>query len=1191
MKKRVVVKGIINYIFAMIFAIIFGLFLDANVGWFILLALVLAPLMSVFFAWLSSRRIEISREMDDAFLSKGDTCVMKIYMRNRSIFPTPPVSINLVNGEGVRCENDKLLVSVLSKSAVTFQVVFKAKICGKSVVGIEAVQVTDYLGLFSFPIKKFDYSLLQSNVAVIPDIAEIGDRDDNIKRVMQTSSNMDDSEDTVESAAYTFGGFPGYDSREYVPGDPLKRVNWKQSAKRGRMLVRLDDEMSSSSVNVVLDSVFNKDGVDVYSVAPLLPFRDFDNCEIIPAVAQAAVENALGIMQVLIRHGYKINFYVMWDKQFVKYELIDDVDLENVRLELANYNFYDDENVDRLPKAEPSFSENAGIFSTPNSYEEAELVLEKHNDNLYTAVYSSVGEALKQAASDSSLYFADIEKGGGKDAEAGKAAGAKEKLTALVKSWVKQLAVPYFLALLLSISVFTVFEISVISDWTIWQVGVCAVIMAFCEYARKHKVIGTLMIIALVVVILNTSFDIMFRGGGNFSYMRWFMSGGDTVETVPAYLLTLLMIFTVFFAMVVYYFTRVLYRTSFLMLVSMIPLVVYVKVMKPVNMTQVVFITALNIAAFLINTRSEKDKGKRIIGYVNGLVSAAFYAACFLMIGLALPEAETKYYYVFEDTFLGGNITQEIPQEYSDMSEYSGNADGFSQMNNRKLYTVSADDTGKNLYLKRQTFDIYDFENDRWYSNYLFSNAGGSLAEWAEEKQKNNLAAFLEALSLAEKYEPGTLKKYGITGIDRINEISGGYNTAVKTLIVQATNYSSAAYITPPGTFSITVLSNDSQAQENTYVSYSGTFQRKNGYLNRNIEYEAAYYDEEVLRAIWLDAGGANCDIETSQIMMYEVEWILEMNGEDMYADVVRQYSNEARYALMYSNSCKENTEQIPEKVRELALELTKNCTYDWEKADTLQEYFKNNGFVYDLSYAAPDDSVEYFLFEGKTGTCSDFASAYVLMARSAGLTVRYVEGFVPKEEQSGEYVVRSDCGHAYAEVYIPNVGYVVYEATQPAIDVLNDTGFGISAYFLYVVFRVLAVFGIISAVILLILFVNKFVEPCVSEICFLWRFKKAAPEKAVVMLYKRIQEKTAKGIIADANTYTPYEYAFEFESEAKCDISELAYMIERSAYEEKKLECADKTEAKAVYRRAAGAAKKWRKENKRKRRKQKEIK
>ena len=64
------IKGIINYILAKIFAIIFGLFLDANVGWFILVTLILAPLLSVFFAWLSARMITVTCEMENTLLLK-----------------------------------------------------------------------------------------------------------------------------------------------------------------------------------------------------------------------------------------------------------------------------------------------------------------------------------------------------------------------------------------------------------------------------------------------------------------------------------------------------------------------------------------------------------------------------------------------------------------------------------------------------------------------------------------------------------------------------------------------------------------------------------------------------------------------------------------------------------------------------------------------------------------------------------------------------------------------------------------------------------------------------------------------------------------------------------------------------------------------------------------------------------------
>ena len=140
------------------------------------------------------------------------------------------------------------------------KITYEARISGPSVVGVEQIRVTDYLGLMSFKIKKSDDTTNRKMVKVIPDIAEISVKDDRILKIMQLSMNADDSDDTVESSMHMLGGFPGYENREYVPGDPLKRINWKQSAKRDKLLVRLDDEMASRSATVLLDSVFIRYG-------------------------------------------------------------------------------------------------------------------------------------------------------------------------------------------------------------------------------------------------------------------------------------------------------------------------------------------------------------------------------------------------------------------------------------------------------------------------------------------------------------------------------------------------------------------------------------------------------------------------------------------------------------------------------------------------------------------------------------------------------------------------------------------------------------------------------------------------------------------------------------------------------------------------------------------------------------------
>lgn len=232
--------------------------------------------------------------------------------------------------------------------------------------------------------------------------------------------------------------------------------------------------------------------------------------------------------------------------------------------------------------------------------------------------------------------------------------------------------------------------------------------------------------------------------------------------------------------------------------------------------------------------------------------------------------------------------------------------------------------------------------------------------------------------------------------------------------------------------------------------------------------------------------------------MLSELVEILSQSTHTKYTEVASAYLQDALDAYNYRQSCHSNNASIPSQVQELAYEITKDCSTDWEKALALQTYFEENGFVYDLSYKAPDDSVEYFLFEGKTGTCSDYASAYVLMARSAGLTCRYAEGFVPNAEYGGEYVVRTDCGHAYPEVYIPNVGYVVMEATKPAIYRVSESnergGSGLTGYLMIVGYRTILIFAGVSAFIILILFIQLCLRPIVNECIFRHRIKKLHP-------------------------------------------------------------------------------------------------
>ncbi len=73
---------------------------------------------------------------------------------------------------------------------------------------------------------------------------------------------------------------------------------------------------------------------------------------------------------------------------------------------------------------------------------------------------------------------------------------------------------------------------------------------------------------------------------------------------------------------------------------------------------------------------------------------------------------------------------------------------------------------------------------------------------------------------------------------------------------------------------------------------------------------------------------------------------------------------------------------------------------------------------------------LDYFLLESRQGYCTYFATAFVLLARAAGIPARYVQGFCVPLAQEGVTYVYSDMAHAWPEAYLEGVGWIPFEPT-----------------------------------------------------------------------------------------------------------------------------------------------------------------
>ncbi len=128
--------------------------------------------------------------------------------------------------------------------------------------------------------------------------------------------------------------------------------------------------------------------------------------------------------------------------------------------------------------------------------------------------------------------------------------------------------------------------------------------------------------------------------------------------------------------------------------------------------------------------------------------------------------------------------------------------------------------------------------------------------------------------------------------------------------------------------------------------------------------------------------------------------------------------------------------ETLPQRVRDLALELTKDAETPLDKALAVQEYLREDGgFVYSQDIAAPPptaDGVDHFLFVSRTGYSDYFGSSMAVLLRAAGVPARMAAGYAPGEfdEEVQRRVVRDFDSHGWVQVYFPNFGWIDFEPT-----------------------------------------------------------------------------------------------------------------------------------------------------------------
>jgi transglutaminase-like putative cysteine protease len=186
------------------------------------------------------------------------------------------------------------------------------------------------------------------------------------------------------------------------------------------------------------------------------------------------------------------------------------------------------------------------------------------------------------------------------------------------------------------------------------------------------------------------------------------------------------------------------------------------------------------------------------------------------------------------------------------------------------------------------------------------------------------------------------------------------------------------------------------------------------------IDYNGMEWELEEIEGDW---AGINISSDRDNLPLYPTE--LAQSPSDYEREILNAASfvNDPRYL--------ELPDDIPGRVADISRDITERFDTPFEKARAIEVFLKIN-YTYDLDFTpAPEDwePNDWFLFESEEGICGNFASAFVVLARSSGIPARLAAGYYVRAGEGDQFVYGNQA-HAWAEVGFEELGWIAFDAT-----------------------------------------------------------------------------------------------------------------------------------------------------------------
>jgi len=290
-------KVFFSYIVCLVISTIYTLFADGTSGILLLSFMILVPLISFISMIISKNSIDIEIKSNDNTLNKNSPIDIVLKFTKKTILPIPFINVTLGYSPHL-CNKDtysikdfpQLRTSMAFEKSLDCTYSFTSKVSGKSSVYIQEAYMYDYLGFFRIRLKNVFSSI---DVYITPEVKEIQSSQTLFNNICNSVISNDEEEDIKQPDIYSIGSTLGYLHREYVQGDSPKKINWKLSYKKNKLMVRLDEPSPQSKPCMILDMSISTDNSNRLS-----SITNFEKL----------VESSLSLASMCVRNGIECEY-------------------------------------------------------------------------------------------------------------------------------------------------------------------------------------------------------------------------------------------------------------------------------------------------------------------------------------------------------------------------------------------------------------------------------------------------------------------------------------------------------------------------------------------------------------------------------------------------------------------------------------------------------------------------------------------------------------------------------------------------------------------------------------------------------------------------------------------------------------------------------------------------------------------